>query len=122
MISSLVKREEHIPYRESNLTKLLQDSLGGDSKTLMILQLSPSENDGSETLTTLMYAERARSLKLGPAKKEDAVMMSKAKTARPTPARSRVKLQQQTSTPAGSRVNQREQTPKNAFSVRNFRM
>ncbi|TXG52642.1 hypothetical protein EZV62_021811 [Acer yangbiense] len=69
VISSLATKSSHIPYRNSKLTHLLQDSLGGDSKTLMFLQISPSEQDVSETLSSLNFATRVRGVELGPAKK-----------------------------------------------------
>lgn len=57
------KRATHIPYRDSKLTRLLQDSLGGNSRTLMIACVSPSDRDFMETLNTLKYANRARNIK-----------------------------------------------------------
>ncbi|KAJ1922704.1 hypothetical protein IWQ60_006352 [Tieghemiomyces parasiticus] len=57
------KRATHIPYRDSKLTRLLQDSLGGNSQTLMIACVSPAEANLSETLNTLKYANRARNIK-----------------------------------------------------------
>ncbi|KAL5844528.1 hypothetical protein ACOSQ3_010582 [Xanthoceras sorbifolium] len=69
VISSLATKSGHIPYRNSKLTHLLQDSLGGDSKTLMFLQISPSEQDVGETLSSLNFATRVRGVELGPAKK-----------------------------------------------------
>jgi hypothetical protein len=51
------------PYRESKLTRLLQQSLGGNCKTVMIACISPSEHDLPETVNTLKYASRARSIK-----------------------------------------------------------
>lgn len=57
------KRATHIPYRDSKLTRLLQDSLGGNSQTLMIACVSPSDRDFMETLNTLKYANRARNIK-----------------------------------------------------------
>ncbi|EJW75370.1 hypothetical protein WUBG_13722, partial [Wuchereria bancrofti] len=53
----------HIPYRDSKLTRLLQDSLGGNSRTLMIACISPSDCDYVETLNTLKYANRAKDIK-----------------------------------------------------------
>ncbi|KAG6862051.1 hypothetical protein C0995_007181 [Termitomyces sp. Mi166 len=53
----------HIPYRDSKLTRLLQDSLGGNAHTLMIACVSPAEWNANETLNTLKYANRARNIK-----------------------------------------------------------
>ncbi|XP_015784967.1 kinesin-like protein KIF21A isoform X2 [Tetranychus urticae] len=53
----------HVPYRDSKLTRLLQDSLGGNSQTLMIACISPSDRDFMETLNTLRYANRAKNIK-----------------------------------------------------------
>lgn len=57
------KRASHVPYRDSKLTRLLQDSLGGNSRTLMIACISPSDRDFVETLNTLRYANRAKNIK-----------------------------------------------------------
>ncbi|XP_029378334.1 kinesin-like protein KIF21A isoform X2 [Echeneis naucrates] len=57
------KRASHVPYRDSKLTRLLQDSLGGNSQTVMIACISPSDQDFMETLNTLKYANRARNIK-----------------------------------------------------------
>uniref|UniRef100_A0A7N8X9Y3 Kinesin family member 21A n=1 Tax=Mastacembelus armatus TaxID=205130 RepID=A0A7N8X9Y3_9TELE len=57
------KRASHVPYRDSKLTRLLQDSLGGNSQTVMIACISPSDRDFMETLNTLKYANRARNIK-----------------------------------------------------------
>ncbi|XP_074125580.1 kinesin-like protein KIF21A isoform X8 [Sminthopsis crassicaudata] len=57
------KRATHVPYRDSKLTRLLQDSLGGNSQTVMIACVSPSDRDFMETLNTLKYANRARNIK-----------------------------------------------------------
>ncbi|GMI64891.1 hypothetical protein like AT5G60930 [Hibiscus trionum] len=58
------KRKEggHVPYRDSKLTRLLQDSLGGNSKTTMIACVSPADTNAEETLNTLKYANRARNI------------------------------------------------------------
>ncbi|TFK54668.1 kinesin-domain-containing protein [Heliocybe sulcata] len=53
----------HIPYRDSKLTRLLQDSLGGNAHTLMIACVSPAEWNAGETVNTLKYANRARNIK-----------------------------------------------------------
>ncbi|XP_061496309.1 kinesin-like protein KIF21A isoform X7 [Rhineura floridana] len=57
------KKVTHVPYRDSKLTRLLQDSLGGNSQTVMIACVSPSDRDFMETLNTLKYANRARNIK-----------------------------------------------------------
>uniref|UniRef100_A0A3B5QF13 Kinesin family member 21B n=1 Tax=Xiphophorus maculatus TaxID=8083 RepID=A0A3B5QF13_XIPMA len=57
------KKAGHVPYRDSKLTRLLQDSLGGNSHTVMIACVSPSDRDFMETLNTLKYANRARNIK-----------------------------------------------------------
>jgi len=69
VISALVAKGGHIPYRNSKLTMMLKDSLGGDSKTLMIVQNSPAQCNVTETLSSLNFASRARNVELGKAKK-----------------------------------------------------
>uniref|UniRef100_A0A1I7XL60 Kinesin-like protein n=1 Tax=Heterorhabditis bacteriophora TaxID=37862 RepID=A0A1I7XL60_HETBA len=57
VISALVDgKSKHIPYRDSKLTRLLQDSLGGNTKTIMVACISPSDNNYDETLSTLRCA------------------------------------------------------------------
>ncbi|XP_059172846.1 kinesin-like protein KIFC3 isoform X2 [Physella acuta] len=67
VISALKNKHSHIPYRNSKLTYLLQDSLGGDSKTLMILQVSPVEKNINESICTLNFGQRVMSAELGQA-------------------------------------------------------
>lgn len=63
VISSLVDgKSTHIPYRNSKLTRLLQDSLGGNSKTVMIANVGPATYNYDETLSTLRYANRAKNI------------------------------------------------------------
>ncbi len=62
-LGDTARRASHVPYRDSKLTRLLQDSLGGNSRTLMIACVSPSDRDFMETLNTLKYANRARNIK-----------------------------------------------------------
>ncbi|CAJ1462321.1 unnamed protein product [Effrenium voratum] len=57
------KKNVLIPYRESKLTRLLQNALGGSSKTIMICALSPASSNHEETLSTLRYADRAKKIK-----------------------------------------------------------
>ena len=72
VISSLVDgKSQHIPYRDSKLTRLLQDSLGGNTKTVMIAAISPSDFNYDETLSTLRYASRAKAIKNKPRINED---------------------------------------------------
>ncbi|EDO39610.1 predicted protein [Nematostella vectensis] len=72
VISALVDgKSKHIPYRDSKLTRLLQDSLGGNSKTLMVACISPGSNNYEETLSTLRYAKRAKNIKNRPRINED---------------------------------------------------
>jgi kinesin family protein 3/17 len=72
VISALVDgKSTHIPYRNSKLTRLLQDSLGGNTKTLMIAAVSPAADNYDETLSTLRYANRAKNIKNKPKINED---------------------------------------------------
>lgn len=72
VISALVDgRQTHIPYRDSKLTRLLQDSLGGNTKTVMIAAISPADYNLDETLSTLRYASRAKAIKNKPRVNED---------------------------------------------------
>lgn len=72
VISALVDgRQTHIPYRDSKLTRLLQDSLGGNTKTVMICAISPADYNYDETLSSLRYASRAKSIKNKPHVNED---------------------------------------------------
>ncbi|ANB13419.1 Kip1p [Sugiyamaella lignohabitans] len=66
VINSLVDKSPHIPYRESKLTRLLQDSLGGRTKTCIIATISPASVNIEETLSTLEYASRAKNIKNKP--------------------------------------------------------
>lgn len=69
------KRKEgmHVPYRDSKLTRLLQDSLGGNSKTVMIACISPADINAEETLNTLKYANRARNIQNKPVANRDLI-------------------------------------------------
>lgn len=63
--------KKHIPYRDSKLTRILQDSLGGNSNTLMVACVSPAESNFEESLNTLKYASRARRIKNKPVVNRD---------------------------------------------------
>lgn len=72
VIKALVEgKSGHIPYRDSKLTRLLQDSLGGNTKTVMIAAISPADFNYDETLTTLRYASRAKMIKNKPRVNQD---------------------------------------------------
>ncbi|XP_068142252.1 LOW QUALITY PROTEIN: kinesin-like protein Klp61F [Drosophila tropicalis] len=66
VITALVDRAPHVPYRESKLTRLLQESLGGRTKTSIIATISPGHKDIEETLSTLEYAHRAKNIQNKP--------------------------------------------------------
>ncbi|GAU13495.1 hypothetical protein TSUD_127920, partial [Trifolium subterraneum] len=67
VISALAQKSSHIPYRNSKLTQVLQDSLGGHAKTLMFVHINPELNAIGETISTLKFAERVASIELGAA-------------------------------------------------------
>lgn len=72
VISALVDgKTTHVPYRDSKLTRLLQDSLGGNSKTIMVANIGPASYNYDESLTTLRYANRAKNIKNKPKINED---------------------------------------------------
>merc|ERR1712226_219225 len=71
-VESNTKKSHFIPYRDSVLTWLLKDSLGGNSKTIMIATISPAEVNKGETLSTLRYANRAKNIINKPTVNEDA--------------------------------------------------
>ncbi|XP_058191331.1 kinesin-like protein KIN-14I [Rhododendron vialii] len=68
VISSLSQKNSHVPYRNSKLTQLLQDSLGGQAKTLMFVHISPEPDAVGETISTLKFAERVSTVELGAAR------------------------------------------------------
>ncbi|KAK2457129.1 P-loop nucleoside triphosphate hydrolase superfamily protein with CH (Calponiny) domain-containing protein [Trifolium repens] len=68
VIASLAQKNQHVPYRNSKLTQLLQDSLGGQAKTLMFVHISPETNAIGETISTLKFAERVATVELGAAR------------------------------------------------------
>ncbi|XP_026234913.1 kinesin-like protein KIFC3 isoform X3 [Anabas testudineus] len=64
VINALRSKHSHVPFRNSRLTYLLQDSLSGDSKTLMMVQVSPLPANMSESVCSLKFAQRVRSVEL----------------------------------------------------------
>ncbi|SCU80965.1 LADA_0B10484g1_1 [Lachancea dasiensis] len=66
VINSLADKSAHIPFRESKLTRLLQDSLGGNTKTALIATISPAKINSEETSSTLEYASKAKNIKNRP--------------------------------------------------------
>lgn len=72
VISALTDpKATHIPYRDSKLTRLLQDSLGGNTKTVMIANVGPADYNYEETMNTLRYASRAKNIQNKPKINED---------------------------------------------------
>ncbi|KAK8467219.1 hypothetical protein PHAVU_008G281800 [Phaseolus vulgaris] len=67
VIAALAQKSQHIPYRNSKLTQVLQDSLGGHAKTLMFVHINPELNALGETISTLKFAERVATIELGAA-------------------------------------------------------
>ena len=63
VIKALVEKHKHIPYRNSKLTRLLQDSLGGNSMTIMIANMSPAKSNFADSYSTLQFANRAKNIK-----------------------------------------------------------
>ena len=63
-MAALTAHDAHVPYRNSKLTQLMSDSLGGSAKTLMIVNVSPLASDASETRSSLDYALRVKQVKL----------------------------------------------------------
>ena len=75
VIASLANKTAHVPFRDSKLTYLLQDSLGKDNKTLMIVQVNPMMGSRGETMCSLNFATRVRTVELGKAKAHATVDM-----------------------------------------------
>ena len=72
VISSLTDPKcTYIPYRDSRLTRILQDSLGGNTKTVMIAAIGPADYNAEETVSTLRYASRAKAIENKPRINED---------------------------------------------------
>ena len=69
VLNTLASKQSHVPYRDSKLTYLLQDSLGGNSKTLMFVNCGPAQQNCAETKNSLDFASRAKTVALGKATK-----------------------------------------------------
>jgi kinesin family protein 3/17 len=71
VISALIEGKTHIPYRDSKITRLLEDSLGGNCKTTMMGMISPAIDAFLETLSSVKFANRAKNIKNQPTINED---------------------------------------------------
>jgi kinesin family protein C2/C3 len=69
VMQALQKQAKHIPYRDSTLTDLMANALGGNAKTVMFINLRPTSDDTSETISSLNFAQRVGKVELGQAKK-----------------------------------------------------
>ncbi|KAL0103340.1 hypothetical protein PUN28_017550 [Cardiocondyla obscurior] len=74
VILALLKKQEHVPYRNSKLTHLLMPSLGGNSKTLMLLNISPLDECYNETLNSLRFASNVNNCRTGHVKRSRLVL------------------------------------------------
>nr|BAK05262.1 predicted protein [Hordeum vulgare subsp. vulgare] len=68
VIAALAQKSSHVPYRNSKLTQVLQDALGGQAKTLMFVHVNPEADSFGETISTLKFAERVATIELGAAR------------------------------------------------------
>ena len=71
VIGDLVKGTSHIPYRDSTLTRMLKDSLGGNTKTFMVANIGPTDYNREESISTLKYAYGAKQIKNKPKLNQD---------------------------------------------------
>ncbi|XP_077781942.1 kinesin-like protein KIF25 isoform X4 [Podarcis muralis] len=79
VLGAISEQRSHVPYRNSKLTHLLQDSIGGDAKLLVVLCVSPSQKYITESLQTLGFGSRARQVQRGHTKKRNQPALSKSK-------------------------------------------
>ena len=83
VLNGLARNDGHVPYRDSKLTYLLQDSLGGNAKTLMMVACGPTKDSSSETVSSLQFASRAKAVTMGPAKANQKPKEKAEQAARP---------------------------------------
>ncbi|CAM9723456.1 unnamed protein product, partial [Discosporangium mesarthrocarpum] len=79
VISALSSGEKFVPYRNNKLTQMMQDSLGGNAKTLMFVNISPADYNREETLTALQYAARVKQIVNDASKQQDSKEVSRLK-------------------------------------------
>ncbi len=79
VIAALSEGEKFIPYRNNKLTQLMQDSLGGNAKTLMFVNFSPADYNGDETITSLNYATRVKKIINNAAKQQESEEVARLK-------------------------------------------
>jgi len=80
VIAALSNGAKHVPYRNNKLTQLMQDSLGGNAKTLMIVNISPSDFNSEESVMSLHYGTRAKLIKNRAKKNEESSEISRLKS------------------------------------------
>ena len=79
VIAALSEGEKFIPYRNNKLTQLMQDSLGGNAKTLMFVNFSPADYNADETISSLNYAARVKKITNNAAKQAESEEVAKLK-------------------------------------------
>uniref|UniRef100_A0A8C3QFY4 Kinesin family member 25 n=1 Tax=Cyanoderma ruficeps TaxID=181631 RepID=A0A8C3QFY4_9PASS len=79
VLGAIAEQRAHVPYRNSKLTHLLQDSVGGDAKLLVMLCISPGQKYLTETMQSLGFGTRARQVQRGQVKKKNFPVLSKGK-------------------------------------------
>ncbi|XP_057993212.1 kinesin-like protein KIN-14T isoform X2 [Hevea brasiliensis] len=112
VINALQMKKRHIPYRNSKLTQVLKDSLGDDSKTLMLVHVSPKEEDLCETICSLNFATRAKNIHLG---NEDTIEVREQKEV------AMANLQRKMIETEHERLNVRQEIEKLKKRLENFR-